>query len=200
MDHLSIMLSALGAFLLCSSFIKLALSLNIARYGLGLGGGVMGFIVSLFSFALALLIAGPELQPLKFTEKILSADATLSGKDVMRALAPSMEKRTDSKIKERLLSKVSPVSKEAPGSADIQTDTPQIAPFLITEIRDALQIGLVVLIPFLIVDLIVVHLLMLLGITNLSVFVVSLPLKLLLFVVVDGWALLSEKLLNGYFS
>ena len=73
-----------------------------------------------------------------------------------------------------------------------------IAAFLVTELRSAFELGFMILLPFLIIDLLVTNILVLLGIEQLSHFVVAVPLKLLLFVVVDGWALIAERLVASY--
>jgi type III secretion protein R len=70
--------------------------------------------------------------------------------------------------------------------------------FLITELKEAFQIGLLVLLPFVIIDLVVASLLMSLGMTALPPAAVALPFKLLLFVLVDGWYVLSQSLVAGY--
>ena len=70
--------------------------------------------------------------------------------------------------------------------------------FLLTELREAFQIGFLLFLPFLVVDLVVTNLLVGLGMTMLTPTSVSLPLKLLLFYLADGWFLLSKSLVEGY--
>ena len=70
--------------------------------------------------------------------------------------------------------------------------------FLISEIKSAFIIGFVVFIPFLIIDLVVSAVLMAMGMMMLPSVLVSLPFKLLLFVMVDGWALLTKALVASY--
>lgn len=70
--------------------------------------------------------------------------------------------------------------------------------FLSTELREAFAIAVLIFIPFLVIDLIVGLALAALGLTNTSVQSVALPVKLLLFVAVDGWRLLLDSLLRGY--
>ena len=70
--------------------------------------------------------------------------------------------------------------------------------FLITELTEAFQIGFLVFVPFLIVDMVVANVLLALGMHMLSPTTVSLPFKLLLFVLVDGWFLLAKGLVLGY--
>jgi flagellar biosynthetic protein FliP len=80
-----------------------------------------------------------------------------------------------------------------------QATTAQLAlAFFVTELREALELGLLLLLPFVVIDLLVVNVLMALGVTAMSPRYVSLPIKLLLFVSVDGWTLIMEKLLGGY--
>jgi len=70
--------------------------------------------------------------------------------------------------------------------------------FLTSELRRAFEIGLLVFLPFLVVDLVISSLLMALGMHTLSPAAVSLPFKLLLFVLADGWQLLLRGLVTGY--
>lgn len=70
--------------------------------------------------------------------------------------------------------------------------------FLLTELAEAFQIGFLLFLPFLLVDLLVGSILLALGMHMLTPTSVSLPFKLLLFVVVDGWISVSENLVLGY--
>lgn len=64
------------------------------------------------------------------------------------------------------------------------------------ELRKGLEIGLILLLPFVILDLVSAHLLMLLGVTQIPASIIAIPLKFLLFLAVDGWTLLCGKLLT----
>jgi flagellar biosynthesis protein FliP len=70
--------------------------------------------------------------------------------------------------------------------------------FVISELRIAFQIGFMIFLPFLVVDLIVASVLMSMGMMMLPPVMVSLPIKLLLFVLADGWHLLVESVVRGY--
>lgn len=70
--------------------------------------------------------------------------------------------------------------------------------FTISELSEAFQIGFLIYLPFIIIDLVVSNILMALGMMMLSPTLVSLPFKLLLFVMVDGWAKLSHGLVVSY--
>lgn len=73
-----------------------------------------------------------------------------------------------------------------------------IPSFVISELKEAFQIGFLIFLPFLIVDMVVANILLALGMHMLSPTTISLPFKLLLFVLVDGWYLLAKGLVLGY--
>lgn len=73
-----------------------------------------------------------------------------------------------------------------------------IPSFVISELKESFQIGFIIFIPFLVIDLIVANILMALGMQMLSPTTISLPFKLLLFVMIDGWYLLTKGLITGY--
>lgn len=70
--------------------------------------------------------------------------------------------------------------------------------FITSELKTAFQIGFMIFIPFLIIDMVVASVLMSMGIIMLSPVIVSLPFKLMLFVLVDGWALLMGSLVQSF--
>ncbi len=70
--------------------------------------------------------------------------------------------------------------------------------FVVTELGEAFAIGFLLYLPFLVIDLVVANILLALGMQMLSPTQVSLPFKLLLFVGIDGWGLLSQALVAGY--
>lgn len=70
--------------------------------------------------------------------------------------------------------------------------------FLINELRTAFQMGFLVFLPFLLIDYVVAIILMSLGLMFLPPANISLPLKILLFVLVDGWGLITKSLVNSF--
>lgn len=76
--------------------------------------------------------------------------------------------------------------------------TTVIPAFLISELKTAFQLGFLVFIPFLIIDLVVSSTLMSMGMMMLPPVVISLPFKILLFIMVDGWNLISQSLVSSF--
>ncbi len=86
-------------------------------------------------------------------------------------------------------------------------DTPQDIPltvlvpsFITSELKTAFQIGFLIFIPFLVIDLVVASVLMSMGMMMLSPMLISLPFKIMLFVLVDGWSLLVGTLASSFFA
>lgn len=89
---------------------------------------------------------------------------------------------------------------------DLDPDTPiadaglavMVPAFMISELERAFQIGFIIFLPFLIIDLVVAAVLMSMGMMMVPPAIVSLPFKLAFFVVADGWSLLAASLVRGY--
>ena len=84
------------------------------------------------------------------------------------------------------------------GLSHVASDSMAKPAFLTSELYAAFALGFAVFLPFLIIDLVVANVLLALGMQMLSPTQVSLPFKLLLFVAIDGWGLLSQALVTGY--
>jgi flagellar biosynthetic protein FliP len=88
------------------------------------------------------------------------------------------------------------------GSFDTPDDLPfslVMPAFVTSELKTAFQIGFLIFIPFLIIDLVVASVLMAMGMMMLSPMLISLPFKLMLFVLIDGWALLMGTLASSFY-
>jgi flagellar biosynthetic protein FliP len=85
-----------------------------------------------------------------------------------------------------------PLAPEAPLSILVPS-------FMLSEVARAFQVGFLIFLPFLIIDLVVAAVLMSMGMMMVPPAIVSLPFKLAFFVIADGWALLAGSLVRGYF-
>ena len=91
------------------------------------------------------------------------------------------------------------------GQADFQSvdDVPTsivIPSFMVSELKTAFQVGFLIFIPFLVIDLVVSSVLMSMGMMMLSPMIISLPFKIMLFVLVDGWALVLGSLAASFYT
>lgn len=195
MDLSTHTLSLITALVLFTSFVKVTTALSIVRYGLGLVGIEVGVAVLVASCALAVIAAPPELKVLGTVPSLSSALATdssqqVSAEQIAKTLTPYMSKRIDMRVAAAL-------SLQTNERGELSGDARALAPaFLVSELQEALKIGCLLLLPFVLIDLVIAHLLTLVGVRQLSAQAVSLPCKLLLFLSVDGWTLVVKKLLG----
>lgn len=199
-------------FMTCTSFAKISVVLSLLRNALGTGQAPSGMVLSALAAMLTLLVMQPvcaealEAARPQLVDVDLDAPLTEEGIDHLVAagiagFAP-FQRFLRAHAGDHPRAVFTELAREAAGDhADSvsELDLRVLLPaFLVTELTEALQIGFLVYLPFLVVDLVVANLLLALGMHMLSPTSVSLPFKLLLFVTVDGFALLSQALVAGY--
>lgn len=198
-------------FMTGTSFVKIAVVFSILRNALGTGQVPSGAIITALSVILTLYVmapvgqqvaesAGPDMARVTFDMKGKSVDALLRAIDRGKVPLKSFLSRNTGPREQRLFLDLArrvraPDQREEVLKDDLLVLFPA---FLITELTEAFQIGFLVFIPFLVVDMVVANVLLALGMHMLSPTTVSLPFKLLLFVLVDGWYLLARALVLGY--
>jgi flagellar biosynthetic protein FliP len=194
-------LSLIPAFvMMMTSFTRIIVVLSILRQAIGLQQSPSNQILVGVSLFLSLFIMTPvfdeinvrALQPY-LEEEMTSMEAFEQAKGPMRAF---MLSQTRVKDLETFVS----IAGEEDKYAD-PTDVPLnilIPAFVTSELKTAFQIGFMLFIPFLIIDLVVASILMAMGMMMLSPMIVSLPFKLMLFVLVDGWNLIFGTLATSF--
>lgn len=91
------------------------------------------------------------------------------------------------------------LSQKTPPKSPEEITVWQVAPaFIISELKTAFEIGFIIFVPFIVLDLVVANILLALGMFMLSPTIISLPFKLLIFIAVDGWALIVQGLVTSY--
>lgn len=91
------------------------------------------------------------------------------------------------------------ISQKTPPKSPEEITIWQVAPaFIISELKTAFEIGFIIFVPFIVLDLVVANILLALGMFMLSPTIISLPFKLLIFIAVDGWALIVQGLVTSY--
>jgi len=199
--------------LLLTSFVKIAVVLAILKSALGAAQIPPSHVVTGLALILTLYVMAPTGERMfKAAEADLgqgSGAELLSGKS-LEALGAAVSKAREP-LREFLLKQTSTKDRSlfhqlslrmrsaTEGASVTDHDFLVIAPaFLASELRRAFEIGFLILIPFLVVDLVVANLLAALGMNMLSPTSVSLPFKLLLFVLADGWQLVLRGLIESY--
>jgi flagellar biosynthetic protein FliP len=185
--------------LMCTSFTKVFVVLGIARNALGLSNVPPNQVLAGLALFLSLFIMGPTaskinsdgVQPYLHGQKSQS----LAWQDGVKPLHDFMARQTRPE-EIALFTKVAQAPR--PASPDAVPLTTLIPAFVLSELRAAMIIGFVVYIPFLIIDMVVSASLMSLGMMMLPPVTVSLPFKMLLFVLANGWGLIISALVASY--
>jgi len=194
-----------------TSFVKIAVVLSIVRNALGATNIPPTTVVTGLAFVLTIFVMAPVgSKVFAGVEPLVTEDASRSPAQTARALikagdearAPIREfLARHAHARDRAMFADLARRMRAPEDrASIRDDDLLVlAPaFVTSELKEAFAIGFLLFLPFLIIDMVVANILLSLGMHMLSPTTVSLPFKLLLFVMVDGWYLLTRGLVLGY--
>ena len=184
--------------LMLTTFTRFIIVLALLRSALGLQQGLPTRVLTGVALILTLLVMRPV------GERLWNEAFEPYEKDqvsLIEALKRAEKPMSDfllAQTHETALKQVSSLAKE--GVIDDPQDhafTVKVAAFVLSELKTAFMIGCVLFIPFLVIDLVVSSVLMAMGMMMLSPLVISLPFKILLFVLVDGWSLTVNTLVTS---
>lgn len=188
-----------GLVLMMTSFTRILIVLVILRQAIGLQGSPPNQVLAGLAMFLSLFVMGPtislvnELAIEPYSAGIMTAD---------QAIMAASEPFRDFMLRQTREANLTMFADIAGlGSFAAPSDVPfsiLMPAFVTSELETAFQIGFMLFLPFLVIDLVVASVLMSLGMMMLSPTIVSLPFKLLLFVIVDGWALLMGSLAMSF--
>lgn len=187
-----------AAVIMMTSFTRIIVVLSILRQALGLQQSPSNQVLVGITLFLSFFIMSPvldrvnnqALQPY-LNEEITSLQAFEQAKKPMQDFMLAQTRLTDIDTFMR-------IAKVEANSAEEVPMRVLIPAFVTSELKTAFQIGFMVFIPFLIIDLVVASILMAMGMMMLSPMIVSLPFKIMLFVLVDGWSLVMGTLANSF--
>jgi flagellar biosynthetic protein FliP len=188
-----------AVLLLTTSFTKIIVVLSLTRNALGMQMSPPNSVLTGIALFLTLFVMGPVFSDINETavQPYLNGTMTVSqAYDV--GVVPLREFLLDNTREDELSLMVGLSGEEAPTDAADVSMTTLVPAFVLSELKSAFIIGLVVFIPFLVLDMLVSAALMSMGMMMVPPVIVSLPFKLLLFVVVDGWALITTALVGSY--
>ncbi|MBF0283345.1 MAG: flagellar type III secretion system pore protein FliP [Magnetococcales bacterium] len=188
-----------GILIMFTSFTRVIVVMSFVRQAMGLQGQPPNQVLMALSLFITFFVMGPVVDSVyndalrPYLDKRLKAEEAWG-----KAVTPVrnfMMRQTREKDLELFL-RLSGVTK---------AQTPQEAPmrllipaFMISELKTAFQIGFLIYLPFLIVDMVVASVVMSMGMMMLPPLVISMPIKLILFVLVDGWALVVGSLVQSF--
>ena len=204
---LTVIVLALAPFVavMVTSFTKIVVVLSLLRNALGVQQIPPNVVLNGIALILTVYVMYPVGQRM-FAEVGEVEDIATSTENLLlaadRAKEPLREfllEHSSEREREFFLRTVGRMSvaadDERPGATDFIIIVPA---FTISELTSAFQIGFLIFLPFIVIDLVIANILMAMGMMMLSPTVVSLPFKLLLFVLIEGWAKLAHGLVLSY--
>jgi type III secretion protein R len=217
-----VLLGALGlltllpfVIIMITSFVKISVVLSIVRSALGTQQIPPTQVITGLSIILTVYIMTPVgLEIYRNTEELMQKTSrpseTLISFETVDMIFKAMgeargpikaflQKNSHAKDQAMFFSMAKRLRRPEDRSGVAPEDFLVLVPsFVISELKEAFQIGFIIFVPFLVIDMVVSNILMALGMQMLSPTTISLPFKLLLFVMIDGWYLLTKGLITGY--
>ncbi|MGC9110080.1 MAG: flagellar type III secretion system pore protein FliP [Caldimicrobium sp.] len=197
---LTILSIAPSLLLMLTSFTRLIVVFSILRHALGLQQTPPNQVLISLALFLTFFIMAPI-----FNEVYYKALKPYMNKEIneeelfQRATKPFKEFMFKNTREKDLAIFINLRGEEKPRNKDEVSLLTLIPAFMISELKTAFQIGFLLYIPFLVIDIVVSSVLISMGVLMLPPMMISLPLKLLLFVLVDGWNLLVMSLVKSFY-
>ncbi|MFT4173489.1 MAG: flagellar type III secretion system pore protein FliP [Rhodocyclaceae bacterium] len=184
--------------LMMTSFTRFVIVLSLLRQALGLQTGLPNRIVTGVALILTLLVMRPVGEHIWTHAFVPYDEDKITLQEALKIAEAPLSRFMLAQTSKSALAQISQLA----GEKDVATPqdhafTVKLAAFVLSELKTAFQIGCMLFIPFLVIDLVVSSVLMAMGMMMLSPLVISLPLKLLLFVLVDGWTLTVNTLVTS---
>ncbi len=188
-----------GLVLMMTSFTRILVVLSILRQAIGLQQSPPNQVLIGLSLFLSLFVMAPTLEKVNETAIAPYAAGAINAEQAIQTGGRQFHQFMIRQTRSHDLAMFAEMAK-APKFARAE-DVPfsiLLPAFVTSELKTAFQIGFMLFLPFLVIDLVVSSVLMSLGMMMMSPTIVSLPFKLLLFVLVDGWALLMGSLAASF--
>lgn len=181
-----------------TSFLRFTIVFSMLKTALGTQQVPPGIVIIGLSMILTFYTMGPVFQKMYDLGSVpyqKNGNIVLAIEEGSKPLKEFMMKQTR---EDDLAFFVEMSAKKQPKSPEEITIW-QVAPaFIISELKTAFEIGFIIFVPFIVLDLVVANILLALGMFMLSPTIISLPFKLLIFIAVDGWSLIVQGLVGSY--
>ncbi|MFA5967732.1 MAG: flagellar type III secretion system pore protein FliP [Sphingomonas sp.] len=188
-----------GILLMMTSFTRIIIVLALLRQALGLQQTPPNQVLIGLSLFLSLFVMAPTLNEMNQRAIQPYAAGQMGATDMIKTAGEPLHAFMLKQTRNKDITMFAQIAKSGPYAR--QQDVPfsvLLPSFVTSELKTAFQIGFLIFLPFIVVDLIVAAVLMSLGMMMVSPTIISLPFKLLLFVLVDGWALTMGSLASSF--
>jgi flagellar biosynthetic protein FliP len=185
--------------IMMTSFTRIVVVLSLLRTALGTATAPPNAVIMALALFLTAFVMGPALQTAydNGIRPLINNEITVE--QAFEKSSQPLKVFMQKNVREKDLALFADLSREArPETAEDISLRILVPAFMISELKRAFEIGFLLFLPFLIIDLVVASVLMSMGMMMLPPVVVSLPFKLIFFVLVDGWSLVAGSLVQSY--
>ncbi|MDA3959435.1 MAG: flagellar type III secretion system pore protein FliP [Planctomycetota bacterium] len=196
---ITILAVAPGFLMMMTSFTRIIIVLGFVRRAIGTQTLPPNQVILGLSLFLTLFVMAPTIETINQeaiapfqAEQITEKQAIDRSLGAVRAFMAKHTRKTDLALFIKI------AGEERPQTIDDVSFLTLIPAFITSELKTAFQMGFIIFLPFIVIDLVIAAVLMSLGMMMLPPVIISLPFKILLFVLVDGWALLVQSLVASY--
>jgi flagellar biosynthetic protein FliP len=182
-----------------TAFIRIIIVLSMLRHAFGMQETPPNTVMVSLALFLTLFTMMPVLEQVnqKAVQPFMAGQLALSPA-IDKGIAPMREFMVRQTREQDLALMVELARKPEPKTIEDVSMVELIPAFMLSELRSAFQIGFVIFLPFLLIDLVVSTILMSLGMMMVPPVTISLPVKILMFVLIDGWSLVVKALLGTF--
>jgi flagellar biosynthetic protein FliP len=196
---LTVLALAPSLLIMMTSFTRIVIVLALTRNALGLQGVPPNQVITGLALFLSLFVMGPTLSEMNKVGLQPYLDGEITQEQAWDAASDPLKEFMLSNTRSSELKLMTDAAgEETPEDPMDVSLTALIPAFILSELKTAFIIGFVVFIPFIVIDLVVSSVLMSLGMMMLPPVTISLPFKVLLFVMVGGWSLVVQTILSAY--
>lgn len=196
---LTVLALAPSILILMTSFTRIVISLSFLRQAIGTQMLPPNQLIVGLSLFLTAFVMAPVWKNVYSQAVGPYLDNKMSQKEALAYSESSLRQFMFKQTRDKDLGLFVKLAKAAPPQKKADVPTYLLVPaFMISEIKTAFEIGFMIYIPFLILDMVIASILMAMGMMMLPPVVISLPFKLILFVLVDGWQLIVGSLVKSF--
>jgi flagellar biosynthetic protein FliP len=196
---LTVLSLAPSILVMMTSFTRIVVVLSLLRTALGTATAPPNAVIVSLALFLTAFVMGPALQNSYETGVRPLLNNEISTEQAFQRASIPLRAFMQKNVREKDLQLFTDLSREPPPARPEDMSLRILVPaFMISELKRAFEIGFLLFLPFLIIDLVVASVLMAMGMMMLPPVVVSLPFKLIFFVLVDGWSLVAGSLIQSY--
>ncbi|WP_174286036.1 flagellar type III secretion system pore protein FliP [Sphingomonas bacterium] len=188
-----------GILLMMTSFTRIIIVLSMLRQAMGLQQTPPNQVLIGLALFLSLFVMAPTIAQINTTAIQPYAAGKLAGTQMITTAGAPLHAFMAKQTRKADVTLFAGLAKSGPYASTNDIPFSVLLPaFITSELKTAFQIGFLIFLPFIVIDLVVATVLMSLGMMMMSPTIISMPFKILLFVLVDGWALTMGSLANSF--